>query len=97
MTAASQSAICCLARAGIIGTFVLETASPSAVWCLARAGIVGQIVVMTAGRMSRWFLLVLFFPQAWLEAGWGDLFRGWWRVVPDQSRVLRCSLSHTQK
>ena len=97
MTAVSQSAVCCLARAGIIGTFVVKTASPSAVQCLAKAGIVGQIVVVTAGCMSQWVLLVLFFPQAWLEAGWGDLFRGWWREVHDRSWVLRCSLSHAQK
>ena len=45
---ASRRAVCCLARASIVGTCVLVTAPQIAIFCLARAGNVGTFAAVTA-------------------------------------------------
>ncbi len=93
---ASQCAVRCLARAGIIGTFVMETASQSAIYCLTRAGIISPSDTVMVGWMSQTFF-ALFIPQMWLGAGWRALFRDWWREGSDQGQGLGHSLSCAQK
>ena len=48
MMTATPAAVCCLARAGASGDFVVMTATISAILCLARAGASGNFVMMTA-------------------------------------------------
>ncbi len=49
---ATLSAVCCLARAGASGDFVVMTATISALLCLARAGASGNFVLMNARVLS---------------------------------------------
>ncbi len=107
-TACSPRAICCLARAGIDGTFVVMMASQCAVWCFAKAGTNCTIVAMMACWVAQW-IPAWFIPRTWFEAGWWVLSNngGWeglgWEfrkrgehsVQATDSQRCKFSASHT--
>jgi hypothetical protein len=70
------SAVCCLARAGASGNFVVMTATISAICCLARAGASGIFVLMMARTAGNHLQIA---PHSWFGAGWDHLLLEDWR------------------